>query len=158
MKNKKFFAILLAAIMLTIISAFILPAANINATAGINSISALSDSSVTDFAKVTFTCPMHPEVTSDKPGTCPKCGMDMIIKEKEKKDEGMNSCPDMEKCKQMGCNINDCKAHSGGCMNECPMMKEHMDHDKSKEHDHNSNDNDDKSGGHKHKSGRKKGC
>jgi hypothetical protein len=22
-----------------------------------------------------YTCPMHPEVTSDKPGTCPKCGM-----------------------------------------------------------------------------------
>lgn len=22
-----------------------------------------------------WTCPMHPEVTSDKPGTCPKCGM-----------------------------------------------------------------------------------
>jgi hypothetical protein len=25
----------------------------------------------------TFVCPMHPEVTSDKPGECPKCGMDM---------------------------------------------------------------------------------
>jgi hypothetical protein len=22
-----------------------------------------------------YSCPMHPEVTSDKPGTCPKCGM-----------------------------------------------------------------------------------
>ena len=23
----------------------------------------------------TWTCPMHPEVQSDKPGSCPKCGM-----------------------------------------------------------------------------------
>ena len=22
-----------------------------------------------------YTCPMHPEVISDKPGTCPTCGM-----------------------------------------------------------------------------------
>jgi Cu+-exporting ATPase len=26
-------------------------------------------------SKVTYTCPMHPEVRSDKPGLCPKCGM-----------------------------------------------------------------------------------
>lgn len=25
-----------------------------------------------------YTCPMHPEVTSDKPGKCPKCGMSLI--------------------------------------------------------------------------------
>lgn len=24
---------------------------------------------------VLYRCPMHPEVTSDKPGKCPKCGM-----------------------------------------------------------------------------------
>lgn len=25
-----------------------------------------------------YTCPMHPEVQSDKPGKCPKCGMDLV--------------------------------------------------------------------------------
>jgi len=29
---------------------------------------------------VVYTCPMHPEVVSDKPGTCPKCGMDLVLK------------------------------------------------------------------------------
>lgn len=27
-----------------------------------------------------YTCPMHPEVISDKPGKCPKCGMDLVEK------------------------------------------------------------------------------
>ena len=31
-------------------------------------------------AQVTYTCSMHPEITSNKPGTCPKCGMDLIQK------------------------------------------------------------------------------
>jgi hypothetical protein len=29
----------------------------------------------------TYTCPMHPEVVSDKPGKCPKCGMKLVKKE-----------------------------------------------------------------------------
>ena len=28
----------------------------------------------------TYTCPMHPEVQSDKPGKCPKCGMTLVKK------------------------------------------------------------------------------
>jgi hypothetical protein len=28
-----------------------------------------------------YYCPMHPEVTSDKPGICPKCQMDLVLKE-----------------------------------------------------------------------------
>ncbi len=31
-----------------------------------------------------YTCPMHPEVQSDKAGKCPKCGMDLIKKDKMK--------------------------------------------------------------------------
>jgi hypothetical protein len=27
-----------------------------------------------------YTCPMHPEVTSDQPGNCPKCGMKLVEK------------------------------------------------------------------------------
>jgi len=34
--------------------------------------------------KAAFTCPKHPEVTSDKPGKCPKCGRDMIKPEMAK--------------------------------------------------------------------------
>ena len=27
-----------------------------------------------------YTCPMHPEFTSSKPGKCPKCGMTLVQK------------------------------------------------------------------------------
>ncbi len=31
-------------------------------------------------AKTQYTCRMHPEVVQDKPGKCPKCGMDLVEK------------------------------------------------------------------------------
>ncbi len=31
--------------------------------------------------EVLYTCTMHPEVISDKPGSCPKCGMTLVVKE-----------------------------------------------------------------------------
>src|SRR3990167_1625791 len=31
----------------------------------------------------TYTCPMHPEVKSDKPGKCPKCGMTLVEEVKD---------------------------------------------------------------------------
>ncbi len=31
----------------------------------------------------TYTCPMHPDVVSDKPGKCPKCGMNLNLSKKE---------------------------------------------------------------------------
>jgi uncharacterized paraquat-inducible protein A len=46
--------------------------------------------------KMKYSCPMHPEVTSEKPGKCPKCGMDLTKTKKEhKKTEAMKmyTCP-----------------------------------------------------------------
>ena len=37
--------------------------------------------------KQIYKCPMHPEVVSDEPGSCPKCGMDLISEEEESKEE-----------------------------------------------------------------------
>lgn len=36
-------------------------------------------------AAQTYTCPMHPKVTSDKPGKCPECGMDLVLKKTDEK-------------------------------------------------------------------------
>ena len=36
--------------------------------------------------KKTYTCPMHPEIKSDKPGRCPKCGMNLEQSETKPKD------------------------------------------------------------------------
>ena len=37
--------------------------------------------------KVIYTCPMHPEVRQDKPGSCHKCGMDLVPEPTEVSEE-----------------------------------------------------------------------
>jgi hypothetical protein len=42
--------------------------------------SATSDGGPAAVQSTMYVCPMHPEVTSDKPGECSKCGMDLVKK------------------------------------------------------------------------------
>jgi hypothetical protein len=34
--------------------------------------------------KAQYSCPMHPEVVSDQPGKCPKCGMNLVAAQPKK--------------------------------------------------------------------------
>jgi hypothetical protein len=60
--------------------------------------------------KQEYTCPMHAEVIMDKAGKCPKCGMNLVLKE-VKKD--VYTCPmhsevvqdKMGKCPKCGMNL-----------------------------------------------------
>lgn len=48
-----------------------------------------SDHNQHEAAQKSYTCPMHPEVISDKPGKCPKCGMNLVP---QKRKEGRSFC------------------------------------------------------------------
>lgn len=45
---------------------------------GLSACTAKKDKSQTTEVKKTYTCPMHPQIIQDKPGTCPICGMELV--------------------------------------------------------------------------------
>jgi len=56
-------------------------AVTVGLTAGCNKPAATTAAtSAPAVAGVVYSCPMHPDVQSDKPGTCPKCHMDLVKK------------------------------------------------------------------------------
>ena len=73
-------------------------------------------------APVSYTCPMHPEIHSPKPGNCPKCGM-KLVKEKQKNapvnHDGM-VMPN-EKAKSDDMNIDHSKMNSDNNMGNTDM-------------------------------------
>ena len=46
-----------------------------------NTLAADEQPTTAQSTHVVYTCPMHPDVTSDHPGECPKCGMTLVEKE-----------------------------------------------------------------------------
>lgn len=98
MKNKKAKIFILTSVIVSLMGIYSFNAAySFEKNTSSESLS-ITDSTVTK----TYTCPMHPEVVSDKPGTCPKCGMDLILKEDDsKKDEKKDESHEHKKHK--GC-------------------------------------------------------
>jgi Cu(I)/Ag(I) efflux system membrane fusion protein len=43
------------------------------------STNAKNNSEMENVSAKVYTCTMHPEVRSDKPGNCPKCGMELVV-------------------------------------------------------------------------------
>jgi len=80
---------------------------------------------------VTYTCPMHPEIHSTKPGNCPKCGM-KLIKEKPKvvippvvkKPDEMKMPKDTAMPKSMGMSKRDTVPGQQQVTYTCPMHAE----------------------------------
>jgi hypothetical protein len=87
-----------------------------------------------------YTCPMHPDVVQDKPGTCPKCGMDLVLKTDDTQKSETTGCANMDNCKDKGCNKETCKGDMGGCSEKCPMMKDHKDMNMNENHSHDKMD------------------
>ena len=72
-----------------------------------------TDKTPTSSAKKLWVCPMHPEITQDHPGVCPKCGMDLVEMEQPGASQPEHSHMMMGssmKCNNMkGSKKGDCK-------------------------------------------------
>ena len=56
------------------------------------SITGTEASNINGEQSVLYTCPMHPEIQSNNPGKCPKCGMDLIVAEMNHFQMSHNNC------------------------------------------------------------------
>ncbi|WP_227662954.1 heavy metal-binding domain-containing protein [Marinobacter daqiaonensis] len=80
-------------------------------------------------AETEYTCPMHPEIVRDEPGSCPKCGMDLVAREDMEDDGGGEEAP------------------GHGNDHEHQHHHDHSDYD---EHDHEHHQDDGHEHGHGH--------
>jgi hypothetical protein len=76
------------------------------------------DEDINENGKSIYTCPMHPEVQSEAPGSCPKCGMTLVKKELEE-NSTQHSVKQEDKH-----NAHMHKAHEGKTVYTCSMHPE----------------------------------
>ncbi len=86
---------------------------------------------------VLYACPMHPEVTSQEPGRCPKCGMKLLAAERIPQPAAAHDAATME---QHGGHAAD--HDHGGHHSQDPMDRDaaHGTHDHGEDHGHGTTD------------------
>jgi len=78
------------------------------------------DSTKHKMTRIVYICTMHPEIKSDKPGKCPKCGMDLVQKKTKAEVKKTFTCsmhPEINsdkpgKCPKCGMDLIERKAAS----------------------------------------------
>ncbi len=81
--------------------------------------------------RIEYTCPMHPEVVQSEPGSCPKCGMDLLPRETQATaghtqadQQEMNSSADMQITSTHDHGTHHTMAHDAPLEYTCPMHPE----------------------------------
>ncbi|MCF6326658.1 MAG: hypothetical protein L3J21_05125 [Devosiaceae bacterium] len=77
-------------------------------------------------SRIEYTCPMHPEVVSNQPGSCPKCGMDLVPRETGT-DTGQ---PEEKSVQKTQSSSNAAHAHSSH-VKTAPAEVDHGEHKKA---------------------------
>lgn len=57
-----------------------------------------------------YSCPMHPEVTQAEPGSCPKCGMALVVSGESSMEHSCSCSLEMP-----GCGCSHCRGRGGKC-------------------------------------------
>lgn len=76
MKKSKVMLLVVAIALVLVVAALVLAGPG----GALGRLGALSSISAPAASQTMYVCPMHPEVTSSRPGNCPKCGMKLVLK------------------------------------------------------------------------------
>jgi len=98
---------------------------------------------MSDAAKVEFTCPMHPEVVQDAPGSCPRCGMNLEPRETKTEHTHDHSQMNHDAAVQYTCPMHPEVVQDGpGSCPRCGMNLEPREITESETNEHSGMDHD----------------